>query len=337
MTQTAAEPAAFDRYRRSPNEKTTVLRLTVGTLLTGMVWLAVTIGALFAGFYARLRFAPWLGTEDLTFSNGGPLDDFMATRIGFMAALFTFAGIWAGLWLAMRFVHGERLGALLGNSGHISRSGFVNGFLAVLVTSILTEVGIYAMNPGLAPGSISLSTWLLALLPIAFLGFVQTSSEELLFRGYLLRGIAYRFRSPLVWALLPTLVFTALHWNTAASLAMNIGVLVSIGTFAAMLVLLVYLTGNLGAAMGAHLGNNLTGFLLISHDSSLNSFALFKGAPLEGLTASLGGTIAIVATSVAAVLLSLLLLTHQRSPLKVAPDMGVPSLTATAAPYQGRT
>ena len=118
-------------------------------------------------------------------------------------------------------------------------------------------------------GPIGLGTWALFLLPILFFAFVQTSSEELLFRGYLQRGLAYRFRSPLVWAVLPTLVFTALHWNPTAVLGMNIGVAVSIGAFAALLALLVYATGNLGAAMGAHFGNNLVGFLLISHDDTL--------------------------------------------------------------------
>jgi membrane protease YdiL (CAAX protease family) len=318
----AVETAAFDRYRRSPNEKTTVPRLIAGTLLIIGVWLAVTVAVIFVGSYLQERFAFFSGPGTLTFRGGDSLEDFLASRMGFVAALLTFAGIWVGVWLAMKAVHRERLGRLLGNSGRISRSGFLNGFAAVLLTSVLTEICMYPMSPGIVRGSISLPSWLIFLLPVTVLGFVQTSAEELLFRGYFLRGLAYRFRSPIAWALLPALAFTVFHWNTAAPLAMNIGVFVSIAAFAAMLVLLVYATGNLGAAMGAHLGNNLTGFLLISHDSSLSAFALLRGAPLDRLTATPGQTFAIVAISIAAVLLSLLLLMHPRSPLKVEADLG---------------
>lgn len=316
----AVDPAAFGRYWRSPNEKTTLLRLFLGTLLIAAVWLGTTVAVLFAGFYAREKFGPLFGSEVLTFS-GDPLENFMTSRVGFVASLLTFAGIWIGVWAAMRLLHRERLSRLLGNSARISWSGFLNGLIAVLLTSVLSELCIYVMLPELAPGSISVPVWLLFLLPALFLGFVQTSAEELLFRGYLLRGLAYRFRSPWVWAFLPTLVFTTLHWNTAVPLTMNVAVFVSIGAFAAMLVLLVYATGNLGAAMGAHLGNNATGFLLVSHDNSLASFALLKGAPLGSLASTISETAVIVAISIVSVLLTVLLLMHPRSPLKVKVDL----------------
>jgi len=315
------DPLAFDRYRRSPNEKTTLLRLFGGTLLIVSAWLGVTVAVLFAGFYIRERFGSLFGPETLTFSDD-LLENFMASRVGFAAALLSFAGIWIGVWIAMRLIHRERPSRLLGNSARISGAGFVNGLIAVLLTSILSELCLYAMQPELVRGPIGLSVWLLFLLPALFLGFVQTSAEELLFRGYLLRGLAYRFRSPWIWAVMPTFAFTALHWNTAAPLTMNIGVFVSIGAFALMLVLLVYATGNLGAAMGAHLGNNATGFLLVSHDNSLASFALFKGAPIGSLTSTTGETAVIIAISIVSVLLTLLLLMHPRSPLQVKPDLG---------------
>jgi len=321
MNETAVGTKAFDRYRRSPNEKTTLARLIVGTIVIVAVWLATTLAAMFAGFYIQVTFPALLGQEPLTFADGGLLESFMATRVGFVTSLVTFAGIWLGVWIAMRGIHRERFGRLLGNSGSLSRSGFFRGLAAVLLTSVLVEIAMYAMSPGLAMGQLSLPLWLLFVLPVAFLGFLQTSSEELLFRGYLLRGLAYRFRSPLIWAVLPALAFTALHWNTAAPLVTNIAVFLSIGAFAAMLVLLVRATGNLGAAMGAHLGNNLANFVLISHDNALNSFALFKGAPLTALTGP-DKAIPVVVISVVAVLLALLLLMHPRSPLKVPADMG---------------
>ncbi|OBQ86278.1 CPBP family intramembrane glutamic endopeptidase [Mesorhizobium sp. WSM3873] len=306
--------AAFERYRRSPNEKTTLLRLLLGTAIVVLFWLAVTLVVLVAGTAAFIVLRlPGPAT-------GQPIQDFLASPAGILTALASFLGIWIGLWAAMRFVHGEPLSALIGPDRRISRGGFLKGLIAVLITSLFSEVLLYWLQPEIVRGSIAFSSWLLSLLAIVPLAFLQTSSEEALFRGYLLRGLASRFGSPLIWAAPPGLLFTALHWSPASTLAINACVLVSIAAFALLLTLLVYVTGNLGAAFGAHLGNNLTGFLLISHQQSYNSFALFNAKPLEGPGWTNWDAVLIAAIGIVSTLLTMLLLLHRRSPLTVGPD-----------------
>jgi membrane protease YdiL (CAAX protease family) len=306
----AIDPQAFEQYRRSPNEKTTFLRLVAGVVIIAVLWFGTTV--FFVGAYA------WLG-------GGNPFSDaqeFLGTAGGLFTTLATFAGIWIGVWIAMRWLHREKLSRLFGNSARIARSGFLQGFAAVIITSLLTELAYFTMMPEVARGPIEFGTWALLLIPIVLFAFVQTSSEELLFRGYLQRGLAYRFRSPIVWAVLPTIAFTALHWNPQAVLGMNIGVVISIGAFAALLALLVYATGNLGASMGAHLANNLVGFALVSHDNTLGGLALFRAPPLDGLAWTPAETATIAGISIVSILLTWLLLLHPRSPLRVTPDLG---------------
>lgn len=310
-TRVIIDSTAFERYRRSPNEKTTLLRLLLGTAIVIAFWMAMTALVLFAGTYAYIV---WRLPGP---STGRYMQDFLASPIGILTALTSFAGIWIGLWMAMRLVHGEPLSALIGTSRRISRGGFLKGLVAVLITSLFSEVLLYWLQPEVARGPIALSSFLLFLVPIMLLAFLQTSSEEALFRGYLLRGLASRFGSPLIWAALPGLLFTALHWSSASTLAINACVLVSIAAFALLLTLLVYATGNLGAAFGAHLGNNLTGFLLISHQESYNSFALFNAKPLEGPGWTNWDAVLIAAIGLVSTLLTMLLLLHPRSPLKV--------------------
>ncbi len=60
---------------------------------------------------------------------------------------------------------------------------------------MFTELCYWFIIPDVGRGLIGIGTWALFLLPVLLLGFVQTSSEELLFRGYLQRGLAYRFSS----------------------------------------------------------------------------------------------------------------------------------------------
>ncbi|MER8577133.1 CPBP family intramembrane metalloprotease [Mesorhizobium sp. M1423] len=312
------DPTAFQQYRHTANEKTTLPRLLLGTVVVILFWLGTTAAVLFGGTYA---FAVWQASSGTAPPGGGAVQDFMASPAGILAALASFAGIWLGLWAAMRWIHREKLTALIGVSRRISWSGFLKGLAAVLITSLLSEILLYGLQPDIARGTIGLSSWLLFLIPIAALTFLQTSSEEMLFRGYLLRGLASRFQNPFIWALLPGLLFTSLHWSPGSSAAINACVLASIAAFALLLTLLVYATGNLGAGFGAHLGNNLTGFLLISHQQSYNSFALFNAKPLEAAGWTTSDAVLIAAIGIVSSLLTVLLLLHPRSPLKVEPDM----------------
>ncbi|TIO06571.1 CPBP family intramembrane glutamic endopeptidase [Mesorhizobium sp.] len=314
------DPDAFERYRRSPNAKTTLPRLLLGTAIVTLFWVATTIAVLVGGTYF---FVLWQASSGAPIV-GGAVQDFMATPTGILAALASFAGIWLGLWAAMRWVHREPLMALIGTSRRVSRSGFLKGLAAVLLTSLLSEILLYLLQPDIARGAIGVSSWLLFLIPIVVLTLMQISSEEALFRGYLLRGLANRFQNPLIWALLPGLLFTSMHWSPSSTAAINACVLASIAAFALLLTLVVYATGNLGTAFGAHLGNNLTGFLLISHQQSYNSFALFNAKPLEGAGWTTLDAVLIAAIGIVCSLLTILLLLHPRSPLKVEPDISHP-------------
>ncbi|MER9872012.1 type II CAAX endopeptidase family protein [Mesorhizobium sp. M0195] len=312
------DPTAFQQYRHTTNNKTTLPRLLLGAVVVILFWLGTTAAVLFGGTYA---FAVWQASSGTAPPGGGAVQDFMASPAGILAALASFAGIWLGLWAAMGWIHREKLTALIGVSRRISWAGFLKGLTAVLITSLLSEILLYGLQPDIARGAIGLSWWLLFLIPIATLTFLQTSSEEMLFRGYLLRGLASRFQNPFIWALLPGLLFTSLHWSPGSSAAINACVLASIAAFALLLTLLVYATGNLGAGFGAHLGNNLTGFLLISHQQSYNSFALFNAKPLESAGWTTLDAVLIAVIGIVSTLLTVLLLLHPRSPLKVEPDM----------------
>lgn len=318
------DPTAFQRYRDSAGSTATLPRLALGIVLIVACWVAVTFAALFGGFEAARRSGA--GIEGMS------MQQFAASASGTLSVFASFAGIWIGVWLAMRLLHRQPVARLFGVSGRLSASGFGKGLAAVLLTSAFSELALYAIAPGIGRAPVPLSTWALALIPVSLLAFVQTGAEELLFRGYLLRGLARRFASPLVWGLLPGLAFTLLHWSGGANVAMTVCLLVSIGCFAALLTLIVYATGNLGAAIGAHFGNNITGFLLISHESNFSAFALFAGTPLKALDWSAGMAAYVTLTGIVSCLLTALLLFHPRSPLKLAPDRAPPSEVPAEAP-----
>lgn len=311
------DPQAFEQYRHSPNDKTTLLRLILGTVIVVIAWTGATLITVSAGAYFHALQLANSGEA----VNSNVMTSFMTSPAGILTALMSFAGIWLGVWIVMRWIHRERIAALFGNSRRISRDAFIKGFVAVVITSLVSEVLLYLLRPEIARGSISIGSWLLFLIPIGLLTFVQTSSEELLFRGYLPRGLAKLFKSPIIWGAVPLVVFTSLHWSPTTGPAMNLAGLGAIGAFAIVLMVLVYATGNLGAAFGAHLGNNLFGFLLISHQESYNAFALFTAAPLEGPGWGSTDALLVTAIGIIASALTLLLLVHPQSFLRVEADL----------------
>jgi membrane protease YdiL (CAAX protease family) len=326
------DPAAFEDYRQAPGNRSGLPRLLIGAAIITAFWAAATVTVLVGGTHIAL--GGWMREGWVSIGGGPPLDmpAFLASPIGLLTALLSFSGIWIGAWIVMRWLYRESVASLIGNRRRIDWPGFLKGFAAVAATSLFSEMLFYVMAPQIARGTIGLAAWLMVLVPVAVLAFLQTSAEELLFRGYLTRGLAARFRSPLIWGLLPLLAFTALHWSPASSLAINASVLVSIAAFALVLTLTVYATGNLGAAFGAHLGNNLFGFLLISHQENYNAFALFNARPLEGAGWSFSEATMISGIGLISCLLTALLLLHPRSPLKLAPQRARPMTQEALAP-----
>ena len=101
---------------------------------------------------------------------------------------------------------------------------------------------------------------------------------------------------------------------------MHTSILISIAAFAAAATVLVFATGNLGAAMGAHLGLNLFGLLGVSHAGWLSGLALFEGQPGEGPGWSVTQAVLLTLIGLAQMILLLVLLLHRRSPLCLGRD-----------------
>ncbi len=121
-----------------------------------------------------------------------------------------------------------------------------------------------------------------------------------------------------MWAFLPILAFTLLHWDARSSAAMEAAMLASIAAFAVVATVLVVATGNLGAGMGVHLGLNMFGILFVSHMSWLSGGALFEARPLDAGDWTSLDAILVALFGIGSFALMLLFLLHPRSPLKVA-------------------
>lgn len=116
---------------------------------------------------------------------------------------------------------------------------------------------------------------LLPWLPLAIVVlFIQVGAEELVFRGYIMGQLAARFARPLVWMILPSILFGMAHYDTDTYGNQAWIVCVATAVWAIVISDITARTGNLGAAIGLHFGNNFMPFILIGYVGNLDGLAL---------------------------------------------------------------
>lgn len=194
-----------------------------------------------------------------------------ATPGAVVAVLLSFAGMFLGPILAAGACHLRGAGTLFGPRDETLRSFGLTVALLLPIYGLMIGVN-WLIDPPL-PG-LPVMAWL-KWLPLALpLVLLQTTSEELIFRGYLQQQLAARFFAKWVWMGIPSVVFAALHYNPEAG--MNTW-LILITTFAFALIAadLTEKTGSLGAAMGLHFVNNVFAMLVLAVQDTITGLALY--------------------------------------------------------------
>ncbi len=191
---------------------------------------------------------------------------------GIVIMLLSFAGIWAGVFLAVVTLHGQRFRTVFSpRPGRAFREFGKGAALAVLVAIPQLLIGMQIAEP--FPG-MALSQWIWWVLPVVGLVFIQATGEEMIFRGYLLQQLAGRTKSWLVWALLPSLFFGLLHYagREDGGDLYYIAVTTVIGlTFCA----LVWRSGSLWSAIGLHVTVNALALTVVGPEGALGGTQLW--------------------------------------------------------------
>lgn len=188
-----------------------------------------------------------------------------------IAVLVTFFSMLAAVWLTVGLFRGQSIRTLLG-PGAVLR----NFLLTCAVTSPVVAVFFLVTLSGTsATVNLPLFEWILWMLPALPLLLIQVSSEELVFRGYLMQELASRFSSRWIWIFLPSVIFGSLHFDPSKFGANGFLVVAATTLFGVIASDLTIRTGNLGAAIGLHFMNNFMAMMLVSLDGTMNGLSLF--------------------------------------------------------------
>jgi membrane protease YdiL (CAAX protease family) len=196
------------------------------------------------------------------------------TPVSLLVLLGSFGFVSLGVMAAARIVQKRTALSVIGPAPLAMRQFWQVSRWLLLVTLVIILLPPYDMEVELR-ANLPLNTWLL-LLPLSLAAvLVQTSAEEILFRGYLQQGLAARFKSPLIWMGLPSLIFAAGHYLPSEAGENAVLIALWSGVFGLLAADLTARSGTLGPAIALHLFNNVTALLLVALPDSLSGLALF--------------------------------------------------------------
>lgn len=188
-----------------------------------------------------------------------PEGDFhgISINISFIAMMLASVAFLAGIYLAVRFIHQRRLISLITPRGFIDWKRLLQGFAVWFGLCAICGVIEAFLYPGRYVFSLRIQTFI----PFFFLALmlipVQTSTEELFFRGYLLQGLGIKLRNPYVLSFFSGLIFMLPHLLNPEAKLNYFLMGISYFIIGAILAYITLIDGRLELALGLHAANNL--------------------------------------------------------------------------------
>lgn len=219
----------------------------------------------------------------------------------FALTALRFLPLWLLAWFTPRLL-GRASTTLLRTSGAPSWRWLCVGFGSWLALSILFSAVEWLISP--ADFRVTF-TWANVWLSVAVAVFVlplQTSAEELVFRGLIPQALGGVMRSNVAIALLSGLLFALPHLFNPEAANSALLAIVAYGALGAGWSYAVLRTGGLEVALGAHLANNIFSLSIVGYENSaLPSIAVWTTPSaelaIEAVKAVLGALLWVAAVS----------------------------------------
>lgn len=175
-----------------------------------------------------------------------------------------------GLWIGVRFIHKRKFRTLITGEERVNWKKVIWGFAVFTGLFLITSGADFLFNAAdYTWNNVSFTQFAFLLLVVLLFVPIQTTVEELLFRGLLLQWIGKKLKNPILLALAVGVIFGALHFANPEmdDSAILVGLDYLLAGFA--LTFIAVKTGSLELSIGAHAANNMMIFLLFTYDNSV--------------------------------------------------------------------
>ena len=235
-------------------------RYVLGLVVILFAWLVVgTVGSALVAFVlgGQEGFAAFRRADLAAL---GSVGSFLVIMVGFPFFL-------VGIFLAVSLVHRRPLQTLITAQEKINWRRVGQGFVAWFVLfCLIGGLGQYLFYPDTFSFTSDLTTFAL-FVPLALvLTVIQTTTEELFFRGYIVQGASLVWTNRVFLAIVPAVIFTLPHLgNPEVSVGGWLTVFCTyfLGTGLVWTVVSL-IDGTTELAIGAHFANNIGGILLFN-------------------------------------------------------------------------
>jgi membrane protease YdiL (CAAX protease family) len=202
---------------------------------------------------------------------------FFDSNLTLFLILISFVFIMLGIVLVVRSLHGQTLLSVTTSRAKIDwkRVGF--SFLIWSVFTIVSTLLFYYSNPDDFVVNFKPIPFAILVVIGVLLIPIQTSSEEYIFRGYLMQGFANLAQNKWFPLLMTSVIFGGMHiFNPEVAKIGYIVLVYYIGT-GLLLGIITLMDEGMELALGFHAANNLVGALLVTSDwSAFQTNSIFK-------------------------------------------------------------
>jgi len=193
----------------------------------------------------------------------------VGSNIGLILLILGFLGAIVGLWLGVRFLHKRPFKTLITPFENIRWNRIFFSFGIWFGMSVIIEVVSYFMDPSSYIFRFNgLSFFVLVIVAFLLLP-IQTSAEELVFRGYMLQGIGLLTKTRWIPILITSLLFGLIHIFNPEIKEFGVGVMMSyymsVGLF---LGIITVMDDGLELALGIHAATNIFGAVFTTYEGS---------------------------------------------------------------------
>ena len=196
------------------------------------------------------------------------IGNFAKTPIGIAFVLSSFIGIWIALFIALYAILKRPLSVFAWSKAGFEWWIFAKSLgLFGAILAFLSLISLFFYGGGRS--EIALHEWVLWLLPMLILLFIQTSAEEYVFRGFLQSVFLDWFGTRIAWMIIPSLLFASLHLQ-AELFGANARLVVFVTfLFGVLCAELTYRSGTIAWGLGLHFANNAIVLLFIGQKDGL--------------------------------------------------------------------
>ncbi|MGQ2984531.1 lysostaphin resistance A-like protein [Flavobacterium sp.] len=200
--------------------------------------------------------------------------------------LLSFAFALAGLWIVVKKMHHQEFREIITSRPKIDWKRVLFAFVIWGIFSVAMILLVYFTEPGKYILQFNPSKFIILAIIAILLVPVQTSVEELIFRGYLIQGFGLLAKNRWFPLIMTSVIFGVMHIANPEIKQMGyIALVYYIGTGFALGIMTLMDEGT-ELALGFHAANNLTAALLVTADwTAFQTHSIFKDVsdPSAGL------------------------------------------------------